>query len=85
MTKYQELLRERVAALHDEGRYRIFADLKRQRGNYPTGDCWQVSLCDKVESRLVCGDCLPHCDQQDTTAHDEETTQGYDECRDTDI
>jgi 5-aminolevulinate synthase len=41
MTKYQEMLRERVAALHDEGRYRIFADLKRQRGNYPTADCFQ--------------------------------------------
>ncbi len=41
MTKYQKMLRERVAALHDEGRYRIFADLKRQRGNYPTADCFQ--------------------------------------------
>ena len=41
MTKYQEMLRARVAALHDEGRYRIFADLKRQRGNYPTADCFQ--------------------------------------------
>ena len=41
MSKYNQILSERVAALHEEGRYRIFADLKRQRGNYPTADCFQ--------------------------------------------
>ena len=41
MTNYQDELRKQVEALHDEGRYRIFADLKRQRGNYPVADCYQ--------------------------------------------
>ncbi len=39
MTDYQKHFKDRVAALHNEGRYRIFADLKRQRGNYPSADC----------------------------------------------
>ncbi len=39
---YQEILKGRVAALHQEGRYRVFADLKRQRGNYPTADCFRT-------------------------------------------
>ena len=38
---YQRQFKERVATLHDEGRYRIFADLKRQRGNYPVADCFR--------------------------------------------
>ncbi|MEM8970456.1 MAG: 5-aminolevulinate synthase [Pseudomonadota bacterium] len=38
---YQRQFKERVTALHDEGRYRIFADLKRQRGNYPVADCFR--------------------------------------------
>ena len=41
MTDYQGLLKQRVAALHEEGRYRIFADLKRQRGNFPIADCFR--------------------------------------------
>ena len=41
MSKYNQILSERVAALREEGRYRIFADLKRQRGNYPTAACFQ--------------------------------------------
>ena len=31
-----------MAALHAEGRYRIFADLNRQRGNFPVADCFNT-------------------------------------------
>lgn len=41
MDKYNAILQGRVAALHQEGRYRVFADLKRQRGNYPSASCFQ--------------------------------------------
>ena len=37
---YNTLLAAKVAAVHQEGRYRIFADLKRHRGNYPQADCF---------------------------------------------
>lgn len=40
MTDYQKILKARVAAVQEEGRYRIFADLKRHRGNYPQADCY---------------------------------------------
>lgn len=40
---YESFFEERIAALHDEGRYRVFADLERHAGNFPkatryTGD-----------------------------------------------
>jgi 5-aminolevulinate synthase len=35
---YEKLFREHLDALHREGRYRVFADLKRRRGCYPTAD-----------------------------------------------
>lgn len=41
MKKYDTILKGRVSALHQEGRYRVFADLKRQRGNYPTANCFR--------------------------------------------
>lgn len=40
MTNYSKILESCVTALHEEGRYRIFADLKRQCGKYPTADCY---------------------------------------------
>jgi 5-aminolevulinate synthase len=33
---YQDRFRQRLEALHQEGRYRVFADLKRRCGAYPT-------------------------------------------------
>ncbi len=33
---YETEFRAHLAALHQEGRYRVFADIKRQRGNYPS-------------------------------------------------
>ena len=35
---YGSSFREALAALRREGRYRVFADIKRQRGDYPRAD-----------------------------------------------
>src|SRR6516165_11202672 len=35
---YQDIFRQHLEALHQEGRYRVFADLKRRCGAYPTAD-----------------------------------------------
>ncbi len=35
---YNRLFEERIANLHQEGRYRVFADLKRRCGAYPQAD-----------------------------------------------
>ena len=35
---YESLFRQHLEALHREGRYRVFADLKRRCGAYPTAD-----------------------------------------------
>ena len=38
MNYYQDRFRQHLEALHREGRYRVFADLKRRCGAYPTAD-----------------------------------------------
>ncbi|MEL6373910.1 MAG: 5-aminolevulinate synthase [Pseudomonadota bacterium] len=38
MTPYHAILKAKVAAVRDEGRYRVFADLERHRGKYPQAD-----------------------------------------------
>jgi len=38
MMDYESYFREHLDALHREGRYRVFADLKRRCGAYPTAD-----------------------------------------------
>ena len=35
---YNRIFQDRIAQLHREGRYRIFADLKRRCGSYPEAD-----------------------------------------------
>jgi 5-aminolevulinate synthase len=35
---YNQLFEDRIASLHQEGRYRVFADLKRRCGAYPQAD-----------------------------------------------
>ena len=35
---YESRFRQHLNALHEEGRYRVFADLKRRCGAYPTAD-----------------------------------------------
>jgi 5-aminolevulinate synthase len=35
---FERLLQQRLEGLHREGRYRVFADLKRRRGSFPAAD-----------------------------------------------
>ena len=35
---FERLLQQRLESLHREGRYRVFADLKRRRGSFPVAD-----------------------------------------------
>jgi 5-aminolevulinate synthase len=35
---FEGLLQQRLESLHQEGRYRVFADLKRRRGSFPVAD-----------------------------------------------
>ena len=35
---FEGLLQQRLETLHREGRYRVFADLKRRRGFFPAAD-----------------------------------------------
>jgi 5-aminolevulinate synthase len=37
---FEGLLQQRLETLHREGRYRVFADLKRRRGIFPVADCF---------------------------------------------
>ncbi|MGQ0673075.1 MAG: 5-aminolevulinate synthase [Hyphomicrobium sp.] len=38
---YQQKLSDALAAVRREGRYRVFADVKRRRGSYPTADVYR--------------------------------------------
>ena len=38
---YNEFFADKVAALKTEGRYRIFADLERDAGNFPAAKNYQ--------------------------------------------
>jgi 5-aminolevulinate synthase len=40
---FEQLLQQRLDALHQEGRYRVFADLKRRRGFFPVADHFAVN------------------------------------------
>ncbi|MCI4664096.1 MAG: 5-aminolevulinate synthase [Neomegalonema sp.] len=38
MTAYDKVLKQRISELHSEGRYRVFADLKRRCGAFPAAE-----------------------------------------------
>jgi 5-aminolevulinate synthase len=40
---FEDLFQQRLESLHREGRYRVFADLKRRRGCFPTADHFAAS------------------------------------------
>ncbi|MBM3561325.1 MAG: 5-aminolevulinate synthase, partial [Alphaproteobacteria bacterium] len=39
---YEQIFKSRIAGLKSEGRYRVFADLSRQAGNFPTATWHQA-------------------------------------------
>ena len=43
MTKYEDVFDKHLSDIRAEGRYRVFADLKRRRGNYPSADCFNAT------------------------------------------
>ena len=49
---YNRVLQDRIGQLHEEGRYRVFADLKRHCGSYPQADHFpqasQASMADRA-------------------------------------
>lgn len=45
---YQRLFRNHLDVLQCEGRYRVFADLKRRRGRYPLAQHWNAGHTDEV-------------------------------------
>ncbi len=40
MMNYQHLFNQAIERLHDEGRYRVFIDILRNRGSYPNARCF---------------------------------------------
>ena len=46
--QFEGLVQQRLEALHREGRYRIFADLKRRRGSFPVADHFAANGSRKV-------------------------------------
>ncbi len=40
MMNYQHLFNQAIERLHDEGRYRVFIDILRNKGNYPNARCF---------------------------------------------
>lgn len=40
MMNYQHLFTQAIERLHDEGRYRVFIDILRNKGNYPNARCF---------------------------------------------
>jgi 5-aminolevulinate synthase len=37
---YNRIFEEAIGRLHDEGRYRVFIDILRTRGQYPNARCF---------------------------------------------
>jgi 5-aminolevulinate synthase len=47
-TNFEGLLQQRLETLHREGRYRVFADLKRHRGFFPVADYFTANASREV-------------------------------------
>jgi 5-aminolevulinate synthase len=45
---FEDVFEQRLAALHREGRYRVFADLKRRRGRFPVADHFAANASREV-------------------------------------
>lgn len=43
MATYDTEFEQHIAQLHEEGRYRVFADIVRRRGHFPTADAYGLS------------------------------------------
>ncbi|MGQ3045144.1 MAG: aminotransferase class I/II-fold pyridoxal phosphate-dependent enzyme, partial [Brevundimonas aurantiaca] len=40
--RYDQIFSDAIARLHDEGRYRVFVDILRDRGAYPGARCFDA-------------------------------------------
>lgn len=48
MTAYEKTFEQHIAQLHKEGRYRVFADIKRRRGSFPVAEHFRPTGVEEV-------------------------------------
>lgn len=49
---YDRIFKSAIERLHEEGRYRVFIDILRTKGNYPNARCFGGNGKRKPDSRI---------------------------------